>query len=496
MDPPPPNIDSGTALAGPPQGAATAAMLQGAATAATTQGVAQATPAPVTAQAVSTQGVPEPFSTPRANNATPTPCLANFKSVKSTSMPVGAPTPSPTFRAGSKRPAPTLTDDFDRTVTRFHHTAAGLHRSIEQLQANQARCEEKVDALRLDFNNLVKIFEDFAKETRSTLAAIQSGMENERRVQRGEAAQGRGAGGTASPPVAPQPRKGLQESVFATRGTAATGRGADGAAPPLEAPQPGIGKQKGPAMLSYAAVVRPASDDDGEWQTSHSKKQKSQAKQLAKQSFVPAKDLPLEVRCLIFTRRADARATPKPINKITAAVNIGIYLKGAPNFHRLTATTRNTKGTITATTASTVDAQTLINHYRHEIIDAARKVDNAILDVQVLETWVKLKVHGISLNRFMGKGTHSGIHKLPLEIAAENNGIQALAGVRWLGNPRNIRHKYRAGTLQKSSAVFSVKSSKAADHLIAHGVTLGGIRYKVDVTDSVPPDLSLGSTIE
>jgi hypothetical protein len=56
------------------------------------------------------------------------------------------------------------------------------------------------------------------------------------------------------------------------------------------------------------------------------------------------------------------------------------------------------------------------------MVNAIREVDRAILDIHELEKWVTLKVHGIPLNHFLGKGTH-GVQKLQLEIQANHHGV-------------------------------------------------------------------------
>jgi hypothetical protein len=161
------------------------------------------------------------------------------------------------------------------------------------------------------------------------------------------------------------------------------------------------------------------------------------------------------------------------------AINNCLYMKGAPHFHRVAHVTRNSKGTIMATSAPGVDAKTLITHYRNEMVNTIREVDWAVLDVHELEKWIKLKVHSIPLNRFMGKGTH-GVQKLQLEIQANHHDVQVLPSIYWLGNPCTIKERYQAGDIQSSSTVFTVKGSKAAEALITKGVLLGGARFTVD----------------
>jgi hypothetical protein len=134
-----------------------------------------------------------------------------------------------------------------------------------------------------------------------------------------------------------------------------------------------------------------------------------------------------------------------------------------------------------------VDAKTLITHYWNEMVNAIREVDRAVLDIHELEKWIKLKVHGIPLNRFMGKGTH-GLQKLQLEMQANHHDVQVLPSIRWLGNPHTIKERYWAGDIQSSSTVFTVKGSKAAETLTTKGVILGGAQFMVDYYAEEGPD--------
>jgi hypothetical protein len=43
--------------------------------------------------------------------------------------------------------------------------------------------------------------------------------------------------------------------------------------------------------------------------------------------------------------------------------------------------------------------------FKDIIIIAARSVDQGIIDIQQNETWTRLKIYGVSLNRYLGKGT-------------------------------------------------------------------------------------------
>jgi hypothetical protein len=132
-----------------------------------------------------------------------------------------------------------------------------------------------------------------------------------------------------------------------------------------------------------------------------------------------------------------------------------------------------------ATSTPGVDTKTIITHYQNEMVNAIREVDWAVLDIHELEKWIRLKVYGILLNCFMGKGMH-GVQKLQLEIQANHYDVQVLPSICWLGNLHIIKEWYWAGDIQSLSAVFTVKGSKVAETLVTKGVILGGAQFMVN----------------
>jgi hypothetical protein len=144
---------------------------------------------------------------------------------------------------------------------------------------------------------------------------------------------------------------------------------------------------------------------------------------------------------IVFSPDPATKAYPKPDQEFTAAINNCLYFKNAPQFHRVTKVARNIKGTITATTIPGVDATMLLCLYRNDILNAIQEVDQGVTDVCELDKWVWLKVHGIPLNHFMGKGTQ-GVQKLQVEIQANYEGVEVLPGIHWLGGAGSIKERY------------------------------------------------------
>jgi hypothetical protein len=244
------------------------------------------------------------------------------------------------------------------------------------------------------------------------------------------------------------------------------------------------------AAQSYATATNlhlpPPPPPPPVWKVHQSKQQKKQ-KQHEESPFAPAKNLPVEAHHIIFSRDPSIKASPKPDQEFMAAINNCLYLKNAPQFHRVAKVTRNAKGTITATTVPGVDATMLLHLYHNEILNAIREVDRGVTNVKELDKWVHLKVYGIPLNRFMGRGTQ-GVQKLQLEIQANHKGVEVLPGICWLGKAGSIKERYQRGDIQCSSAVSSVKGTPAAQLLMATGVLLGSTHYRMELYVYEGPD--------
>lgn len=73
------------------------------------------------------------------------------------------------------------------------------------------------------------------------------------------------------------------------------------------------------------------------------------------------------------------------------------------------------------------------------ILRAALRVNPAVIDITANETWRRVKIHGVPLNKYLGKGTQ-GLEKPREEIEAENEGVEIPMQIRWHGQVPNIYH--------------------------------------------------------
>ena len=94
-------------------------------------------------------------------------------------------------------------------------------------------------------------------------------------------------------------------------------------------------------------------------------------------------------------------------------------------------------GAIFALLTKKADAELLIPRLSNLLIQAANTVDYAIVGVEVLKHWQRLKVHGMSLKRYLGGGK---IEVLKREVELSTD-IQLKALPHWLISKNRLREQ-------------------------------------------------------
>lgn len=92
-------------------------------------------------------------------------------------------------------------------------------------------------------------------------------------------------------------------------------------------------------------------------------------------------------------------------------------------------------GSVSALLTEKANAGLLIPRLSNALIRAAKTVDAAIIGVEVLEHWQRLKVHGMSLDRYLGDGK---MQLLRREVES-STGIQLKTLPRWLISETRLR---------------------------------------------------------
>ena len=248
--------------------------------------------------------------------------------------------------------------------------------------------------------------------------------------------------------------------------------------------------QKPAGGVSYAAMVAapppppPPQQNTMDWTTVNRRKRPGAAERPL--LVTPAKDLRMEQRRFAFVRDngiSTARCQPADIQ---SAINRALCQERVPHSVRVQEVRRNDRGTITGATIPTASAEMLLN-YRDTVIRAARTQDAGIVGVELNEIWKRVKIHGIPLARYVGKGTH-GTEKLREEIEAENEGVTIPLVVRWLGKLADIKARAMRGEISASSITFVVRGEGVANRLIKNGLRIIGKIYQVEAYEEARPD--------
>jgi hypothetical protein len=97
-----------------------------------------------------------------------------------------------------------------------------------------------------------------------------------------------------------------------------------------------------------------------------------------------------------------------------------------------------------------------------------------VIDVEVNDSWERLKIHTLPLVKDKGKGTE-GLQKMRDEIHTENEGVTVPVQVRWLASPHSINERRQMGEISALSAVFVVMGCQVARRLVKEGIKAAGV---------------------
>jgi hypothetical protein len=256
---------------------------------------------------------------------------------------------------------------------------------------------------------------------------------------------------------------------------------------PPRAPRTQVQAPREPEKKSFAQAARSAGGKkEEEWTKVEKKGPKQGERRLAE-----AKNTTLESRRVIFVRDQRAGRCGKSPLDILSAINRALLNANAEPFVRLRNISRNEKGTVTGLTKEGGTAVMFLK-YRDIILKAARSQDGGIIDIETNESWVKLIVHFVSIERYGGRGLGvSG--KLKDDIEAENEGIRVPLASRWLGSPRAVIERRARGEIKESSVVITIKGEEAARRLLKKGVTIVGRSHEVTSYEEERADSQCGT---
>ena len=133
-------------------------------------------------------------------------------------------------------------------------------------------------------------------------------------------------------------------------------------------------------------------------------------------------------------------------------------------------------GSISALLTEKADATMLIPSRSNLLIRAAKSVDDAVVGVEVLEQWQRLKVHGMPLDRYLGFGK---MELLKREVES-STGVSLKATPRWLISKDRLEEQQATNNKRGSAIVITVSNEYVAKKFIASGLRFGGAVKKVE----------------
>jgi len=129
--------------------------------------------------------------------------------------------------------------------------------------------------------------------------------------------------------------------------------------------------------------------------------------------------IPVDEWMIVSERRPGAEQLDwLTVNQITSHVN-NMLSKVAPP-HVRTENFKVSRREVLSTTTRKGTSAAMLLHFKKELIEAARKGDDTIINVRSNESWVELKI----LVPYAAYRDEEGISRLREEIEAENEGVQ------------------------------------------------------------------------
>ena len=196
------------------------------------------------------------------------------------------------------------------------------------------------------------------------------------------------------------------------------------------------------------------------------------------------KERPYTTGCFELVLTRPIKALSIEVENVIPAINRALH-KGAIHDASIERLRCTETGRFLGITSPTSTLQGLLQH-RDLMLRAARMVFDAFSDVMPQQKWRWVKIHNISLVRYMGK-TAGGLHLLREELEAENSGVSIPADIRWLSRAK-VQARYQELKGGTSTVVAAVLGDATFSRVCKSDVRLFGRRYEVEAFEEARPD--------
>ena len=177
-----------------------------------------------------------------------------------------------------------------------------------------------------------------------------------------------------------------------------------------------------------------------------------------------------------FIQNEQPKLSRNEADNIVSSVNRTLHREGIRNarIERIRCTDSRR---LLGVTASTSTLQDLLE--RRDTVLRAARLNSCITGLAPQQSWKWIRIHNISLTRYLGKVRDDGLVKLREELEAENGGVHIPAEIRWLGGAK-VRARFQEKKDGTTSVVAAVLGEATFHRLCKGGVRLLGRRYEVD----------------
>lgn len=169
-------------------------------------------------------------------------------------------------------------------------------------------------------------------------------------------------------------------------------------------------------------------------------------------------------RRILFPRKSGGQL--KSEADIMLALNEALQKAGVESKVRFSRVRYAPPGSISALLTEKANAAMLLPQQSNLLIRAAKTVDEAVVGVEVLEQWQRLKVHGMSLERYLGPGK---MELLKREVES-STGIPLKTMPRWLIDEERLKEQQELNNQHGLAIVITVSSESEAKQLAASGL--------------------------
>lgn len=219
------------------------------------------------------------------------------------------------------------------------------------------------------------------------------------------------------------------------------------------------------AKQTWATRFGSATQVTEDWTTVGGRKKPTSSKKVLKKH-------PADQRRILLLRQGSAQQ--RDPRDIMLAINKALAQAGADPTIRMVGLRYTKAGNLSGLTVEHARADDLLE-YAATVLTSTRALDPSVTAIEKTERWRKLRVHGVSLDRYLCEGG--------LDLAREE--IELMTGERLPYAPRWIRsdgleERYHSESITRSSLVVTVKNKAAADTIMAKGLSFGGRRHEAE----------------